>query len=181
MRMYVLPAIGEKPLNDISADDVAKIAESIWNMPETVNRCLRFTRQVFNRAKAKGFTTIDNPAYRSGALKYLLPQQRHLAQNRGAVSVEALPEFFKVMYDRFHDSGSGRCFLFCVLTATRSGTARAARGEQIDLENAEWLIPPAQLKTSENGSLLVPLAPEVVRLLKSWGPKKKETLQKKLS
>lgn len=171
MRLHVLPIIGDIPLSEVKASNVAEIAKTCWDKPATVDRCLRFTRQVFNWAKAKELTTIDNPAERSGALQYLLPQQRHIPKNRGAISVRQLPELFKTIYERFGKTAAGRCFLFAVLTATRSGTARLAKWEQIDFEKMEWLIPPEQLKIAGNGSLIVPLSPLVIEFLKEWEPK----------
>lgn len=170
MRMYILPIIGDIELDAITPEDVAAIARPIWHMPETVNRCLRFTRQVFNWSIAKKLTSNQNPAVKSGPLQFLLPMERHITRNRGAIAVAELPRLFKCIYDRFGNTASGRCFLFAVLTAVRSGTARNAAWEQIDLDNLEWIIPPEQLKVSENGSLIVPLPEIVVRWLRSFRP-----------
>lgn len=49
-----------------------------------------------------------------------------------------------------------------MLTATRSQTARMAKWSQIDFEEQVWTIPPSQLKVSDNGYLVVPLADEVI-------------------
>lgn len=170
MRMYILPVIGNKSIKEVTPADVAKIAQAIWDKPDTVDRCLRFIRQVFNWAKAKEICTQDNPADRSGVLKYLLPQRKYMTKNRGALSVKQLPEFFASIYQEFGQISSGRCFLFSILTATRSGTARFAKWDQIDFEKKEWLIPPEQLKMSENGALIVPLAEGVVSWLQSFKP-----------
>lgn len=170
MRMYVLPVIGDCILDEVTPALVASIAQPIWHMPDTVDRCLRFTRQVFNWSIAKNLTSISNPADRTGPLQYLLPQERHVTKNRGAISVAELPSLFRCIYDRFGNTASGRCFLFSVLTATRSGTARLATWEQIDFERREWLIPPEQLKMSENGSLIVPLPDIVIDWLSSFRP-----------
>lgn len=170
MRMYVLPVIGDCILDEVTPALVASIAQPIWHMPDTVDRCLRFTRQVFNWSIAKNLTSISNPADRTGPLQYLLPQERHVTKNRGAISVAELPSLFRCIYDRFGNTASGRCFLFSVLTATRSGTARLATWEQIDFERREWLIPPEQLKMSENGSLIVPLPDIVIDWLASFRP-----------
>lgn len=170
MRMYIFLVIGDCLLDDITPAQVAAISKPIWHMPDTVDRCLRFTRQVFNWSIAKNLTSIPNPADKSGPLQYLLPRERHITKNRGAISVAELPALFNCIYDRFGNTASGRCFLFAVLTATRSGTARLATWEQIDLNNKEWFIPPEQLKMSEHGSLLVPLADAVIDWLKTFRP-----------
>ena len=170
MRMYILPVIGDLPITDVQESHVAEIAKSIWDKPDTVDRCLRFVRQVFNWAKANKLCSQDNPADRSGALQYLLPQNKHVSKNRGAISVKDLPDFFASIYSEFGSRTSGRCFLFAILTATRSGTARAAKWEQINFDAKEWVIPPEQLKMSSNGALIVPLADPVIEWLLSWRP-----------
>ena len=174
MRNHILPVIGDKPIQELTAEDIAEIAKPIWDKPATVERCLRFIRQVFDWSKAKRYCTQDNPADRNGVLKYLLPQQRHVTKNRGAISVAELPEFFASIKKDFEYMVSGKCFLFAVLTATRSETARYARWEQINLEEKEWIIPPEQLKMSGNGALIVPLADCVVDWIKTWKPENAE-------
>ena len=76
MRMYVFPVIGDCFLDEVTPALVASIAQPIWHMPDTVDRCLRFTRQVFNWSIAKNLTSISNPADRTGPLQYLLPRER---------------------------------------------------------------------------------------------------------
>ena len=90
-----------------------------------------------------------NSADNSGASQYLLPRERHVAKNRDAISFVELLKLFKCIYEKYGNTASGRSFLFAVLTATRSGTARLAIWEQIDLENEEWIIPLEQLKMSD--------------------------------
>lgn len=170
MRCHVWPLIGDLLFEVVEPKDVAAIAVKQWDHPDIVDRCLQFTKSVFDWGKAKGYSTRDNPADRRGALKFLLPNTKHVKQNRGALAVEDLPAFFAASLAE-SQSSSRACFEFSVLTATRSMTARLARWEQIDWENRLWTIPPEQLKVSGNGALIVPLAPEVIRFLESWGKK----------
>lgn len=168
MRCHVWPAIGEIFFEDVEPKDVAEIAVKNWDRPDVVNRCLQFTKSVFDWGRAKGYSNRDNPADRRGALKFLLPNTKHVKQNRGALAVEDLPYFFAACLAE-SQSVSRACFEFSVLTCTRSMTARMARWEQIDWEKKLWIIPPEQLKVSSNGALIVPLASEVIRFLESWG------------
>lgn len=170
MKNYVFPAIGHLGIDEVSVEDVAKIVTPIWHKGETVNRCLRFTKNVFDWAIAKKYRTKGNPADRTGALKYLLPQIKVATQNRGALPVARLPEFMAYLHEKIVDGASFQCGFFEILTATRSKTARLAKWEQIDFEKREWLIPPEQLKVSDNGSLIVPLAPQVIEFLHSIEP-----------
>lgn len=165
-RIHILPAIGSIAIDDLQPADVAKVAESVWEKPDIAKRCLEIVRAVFNWAKAKGYTKHDNPADRTGAIKYLLPTKKHVKQNHGALSVEDLPLFFAASMAQ-KQTTCRQCLEFSILTATRSLTVRSARWEQFDLEEGIWTIPPDQLKVSANGGLIVPLAPEVVAFLKA--------------
>ena len=166
MRCHVWPRIGDKIIDEIKPADVAEIAAAIWDKPDIVDRCLGFVKKVFDWAKAKGYTDRDNPADRHGALQFLLPNNRHVKQNRGALAVSELPDFFAASMAEKQIS-SRQCFEFSILTATRSQTAREARWDQIDWEEKIWTVPPEQLKVSSNGALIVPLAPKVIAFLKS--------------
>ena len=60
---------------------------------------------------------------------------------------------------------SGAGFEFTVLTAARSGEARGATWQEIDLDAAVWMIPAARMKTG--GAHRVPLAGPVVAILRA--------------
>lgn len=166
MKNHVLPVLGEKVVEEVTCEDVAQIASNLWNHPDTVERVIQLVKRIFDWAKAKSLFNHDNPADRTGALKYLLPTERHIPKNRGALSVEELPLFMKALYDNLGESNANRCAFFAVLTATRSQTAREAKWSQIDFEKRVWDIPPSQLKMSDNGALIVPLADEVLEFLR---------------
>lgn len=167
MKCHILPVLKDKIFNEITCEDVALVAVPIWKKLDTVDRCLQLIKRIFDWGKAKGYSTHDNPADRQGALKFLLPMDKYKSTNRGALSVQELPLFMKQLHKEMSDSVAFQCGFFAILTATRSQTAREAKWSQIDFEAREWIIPPSQLKVSDNGALIVPLAPEVVEFLKS--------------
>ncbi len=53
------------------------------------------------------------------------------------------------------------CLAFTILTATRSGEARGARWDEIDLANKLWIIPAARMKADREHR--VPLSTEAVQ------------------
>lgn len=166
MKNHVLPFIGNLEINSITCDNIAELAKRIHDKPDTVERVVQLIKRIFDWAKAKRYFSHDNPADKSGALKFLLPPGKHIPRNRGALSVKELPAFMKELHDNFAGSNANRCAFFAILTATRSQTAREAKWSQIDFENRIWDIPPSQLKMSENGALIVPLADEVIEFLR---------------
>lgn len=167
MANHILPVLGQLEIESITCSNVAEIAKRLNNMPDTSIRVLWIVKRIFDWAKAQNLFTHDNPADRSGALKFLLPPAKSVTKpNLGAITVKQLPLFMKELYQNLGDSNANRCGFFAVLTATRSETAREAKWSQIDFENKIWDIPPSQLKVSENGALIVPLADEVIEFLK---------------
>lgn len=170
MRLHVFPFIGNLPLNEITPSLIAKFVEEIWDQIDLLDRCLGFTKSVFDWCTAHGLYQGANPADRHGALKYILPKRTYVKQHRGALSVEELPDFFAELM-RPPLSPSRALFAFSILTATRSLTARAATWDQFDFEEKTWTIPPQNLKVSENGALVVPLAPKLIEFLENWGIK----------
>lgn len=172
LERWVFSVYGSKFLDELRPKDVAKMVEGIGDKKETARRCIIYTRQIFDWARASDLVDKDNPANTRGALKYLLPDGARRSQNRGAIAVKDLPEFFASLY-ALPKSAAKSCFLFSILTATRSSTVRAARWEQIDWEAKAWNIPAHQLKVKANGNLSVPLASEVLRFLQGLGPKEK--------
>lgn len=167
LKCHVLPIIGDKKFTEIDCNDISKVAIPIWSKLETVNRTLRLVKTIFDWGKAKAFTKNDNPADRNGPLKFLLPSERFIATNLGALPVSDLPDFMRTLYENLGDSTAFRCGFLEVLTATRSKTIREAKWSQFDFEKKEWVIPPSQLKVSENGSLIVPLCDKVIDYIKT--------------
>lgn len=169
LRMYFNPVIGNMQVSEISEKDVARIVTGMDACVRSIPRALSYLKNIFDWAKASGFRTGDNPADKKGALQFLIAVPATVAENHGALTVEELPEFFALLNGIKNESA--RLFQFSILTATRSGTARRAKWEDIDLEAGEWSIKPQDLKVSENGGLVVPLPPKVVAFLKNCEPK----------
>lgn len=169
LKNHIFPILGERDIETITPNDIAEVLSRKWKSPQLVKKLRGLLKQIFDWSSAKGFFHHDNPASITGPLKYLLPSEKAITKNRGALSVEDLPSFMKALHEHLNGA-SFCCGFFAILTATRSGTARRARWEQINFEKKEWTIPPDQLKVSENGYLIVPLAPEVIDFLKSLEP-----------
>ena len=57
------------------------------------------------------------------------------------------------------------CLRFITLTATRSGEARGATSDEIDIDAATWTIPGERMKTGRE--FRVPLSPAALDVLRS--------------
>ena len=161
LRNYAMPKLGRRPVDRIGTQDVMAVLLPIWNEKRVTARKVRQRiGAVMRWAVAQGYRE-DNPA--GDAIGAALPKKgvrpRHLAalpygQVAGAVAAVR---------------GSGAnlatvlAFEFLVLTACRSGEARGARWEEMDLEEREWRVPAERMKS--NREHRVPLSTRALAVL----------------
>jgi integrase len=103
-----------------------------------------------------------NPARWRGHLDKLLPKRAKLTRgHHTAMRYADVPVFVAELRQR--PAIAARALEFCILTASRSGEALAARWEEICLDQKVWIIPPARTKTAQEHR--VPLSERVVSIL----------------
>ena len=61
---------------------------------------------------------------------------------------------------------AAKALMFAILTAARAGEVLGATWNEIDFENAVWILPPSRMKGRREHR--VPLAPQAVELLKAF-------------
>ena len=159
---YVFPVFGAKAIPDITVNDVAEALKPIWlHKAETATRTKQRVHQVMEWCCAKGLR-VGNPV---DGVKHLLPKQASAAarvQHHPAMPWRTIPEFVN---DKLISSPkvSPMLLLFVILTAVRSGEARHAKWQEIDLNNNIWTIPADRMKT---GAIhRVPLSEQAIQLL----------------
>ena len=144
LRHYVLPALGSRRVNEISAVDVLAVLTPLWaERQENARRVRRRIGAVMKWAIAQGYRT-DNPAGQS--ISHALPRSRAPRPHHRALPHAEVAEALRKVRGSGAYRGSILCLEFLVLTATRSGEARGARWEEIDLAEAIWSIPAARMK-----------------------------------
>ena len=80
LRDYVLPRIGDLPVDEISVAHVMAVLEPIWHdVPETASRVRGRIESVLDYAKARGWRHGENCARWRGHLNSLLPSRARLA------------------------------------------------------------------------------------------------------
>jgi integrase len=127
----------------------------IWlTKSETARRVRQRIGVVLDYAHGRGWRDTEAPMRALQQLLGGLKQPR--GGNFSAMPYKLLPEFFAAL--SAGEFSVGRLALkFLILTAARSGEVRKARWRDIDLQAAEWHVPPENAKT---GRLhIVPLAP----------------------
>lgn len=169
LRSYAAPVIGDKPVAEISTDDVLAILQPIWTAkPETANRVRGRVEMVLDFAKARGWREGENPARWRGHLALMLPAKAKLApvQHHAALAWQDVPELAARL--RESDSMSAAAALFILLTGARSMEARGMRWSEVAGDT--WTLPAAR---SKNGlPWRVPLSSGAQAVLRRMLPHK---------
>jgi len=144
-------------LTEITTPDVLKILEPIWlTKHETASRLRGRIEAVLDYGKAMGWRTGENPAVWRGNLRILLPHysKARNVKHHAAVPFEDMPEFMPFLRSR--EAITARLLEFIILTAARSGEARNATFDEIDVNARTWTIPRERMKMGREH--IVPLS-----------------------
>jgi integrase len=150
LRDYAYPVFGSLPVASIDVGLVMKAIEPIWTMKaETASRLRGRIEAVLDWAKTRGYRAGENPARWKGHLENLLPKKAKVAPvvHHAALAYAKITTFVAGL--RQQESVAARVLEFAILTATRSGKARAVRWDEIDLKASLWTIPGARTKAGK--------------------------------
>ena len=144
-------------VDTIEADDVVRTLKPIWrDKTETASRVRGRIENVLSWAAANKYRTGENPARWKGSLEHLLPNPTKLkkAQHHASMPYAELPNYMAKLAPK--DSVAALALQWLILTGTRSGEARGAAWDEIDLQAGVWTIPAERTKT--NSEHRVPLS-----------------------
>jgi integrase len=168
MRDYAFPHIGKWPVADIGAAQVIDILKPIWfSKPETATRVLQRVKATFDSAILRGTREKANPCI--GVSQELGTGHRKVAHHR-ALPWQGVPAFVQMLRVSSAAAATRLVFEFLILTAARSGEARGALWEEIDLVNRTWTIPGSdpvtgrRMKAGETH--VIPLSKQALGVLK---------------
>ena len=161
LNRFVLPHLGDRPVNDIQPRDVMSVLLPIWNtLPESARRIRRRIGSVMKWAVAQGFRN-DNPA--GDSLSAALPRNAAAPKHFPALPfAEVAAALHRVRDSRVYPTRA-LCFEFLTLCAVRSGESRNARWEEFDTESAVWTIPAERMKVRRTHR--VPLSRQALGVL----------------
>ena len=142
---YVFPMIGDRPVSDITRKDLLDILSPIWNdKPEAAKQVHERIGVVMRWAVGAGYVE-SSPAGKVIA-EALGPRRRRTHHK----AVPYLEIGGVVAAIRASDARSVVKLVieFVILTAARSGEARGARWDEMDLESAipTWVVPEERMK-----------------------------------
>ena len=166
LKTYARPTIGDKPVDQITVDDVLMVLKPIWeSKTETASRVRSRIENVLDYATAKKHREGPNPAQWRGHLDKLLPSPKTIAKvvHHPALPYKDLPAFYKPIAE--NTSLSSAALRFTILTAGRTGEVVAAEWSEIDVAARVWTIPAERMKAGVEHR--VPLSQEAIQILQA--------------
>ena len=143
LEMYAYPVFGDTRIDRITQADVLK-ALSIWTTKPSIARKLRQRiRAVFAYAQAHGHIQIN---VAGEVINAALPPMPAVKQHLRALPYQEVAAALGTVDASGSSLSSRLCFRFLVLTAARSGEARGATWDEIDLQDRVWRIPSGRMK-----------------------------------
>ena len=176
LKTYAYPKIGDKPVADVSTQDVLDVLNGevgdandgrgpLWaSKHETATRVRQRIEAVLSAAKARGLRSGENPAAWKDNLDQLLrsiPKARRV-EHHPAMPWAELPAFMAEL--RARESVSSWALQFTILTACRTGEVIGALWPEFDLDAGLWIIPATRMKALREHR--VPLSAAAVALLR---------------
>lgn len=168
LREYVIPALGDRKVADLQPKDFADVLRPIWlDKPETASRVKQRCHTVMKWCWAQGLVQ-GNPL---DVVDHLLPRQpgkRERVQHQPAMPWRDVPQFVADILRKGASNVTKALLEFVILTAARSGEARAMRWAEIDLEAGVWTVPADRMKAKVEHR--VPLSSGALRVLEGLRP-----------
>ena len=161
LERHAFPKIGNKPIDTISRTDVLTVLTPIWSTrPETARRVRQRMRTIFRWAMANELIET-NPA--GEAIEGALPSMPKVKEHLRALPYQDVGSALRTVDASQTSPASKHCLKFLVLTAARSGEARGATWDEIDLEGATWTVPGSRMKAGVEHR--VPLSDQALDVL----------------
>ena len=161
LERHAFPKMGSKKIDTVSRTDVLTVLTPIWSArPETARRVRQRMRTIFRWAMANELIET-NPA--GEAIDGALPSMPKVKAHLRALPYQEVASALKTVDASQTSPASKYCLKFLVLTASRSGEARGATWDEIDLEDASWTIPGSRMKAGMEHR--VPLSDQAIDVL----------------
>lgn len=162
METKVLPHIGTKPIHHITAKDVLNLYHQVnEHTPNTAKRIVNHIIKVMDYA-----VVILQVIKYNKALPVRSYFDSYKVKGMKFVSTDKLPQLFAdiTAYNRTCDVITC-AFWLLVYTALRRTEVAHAKKCEFDLSAKRWTIPAERMKVASNGEHIVPLSPQVIKLI----------------
>jgi integrase len=163
MKTYVLPHIGHRAIADIKPGEILDLLKPVWHTKEeTARRVLQRIDSVFVSAITRELRDKASPC--TGVAREL-GNRRNKPIHYAALPYGEVASFIRKLRERGGPLASRLAFEFLVLTATRSGEARGAAWNEMDLPARLWIIPAQRMKA--RAEHIVPLSHRAVAIVET--------------
>ena len=160
VQLHILPKLGGKPVDEITATDIQKTLAPIWHkQPDVARKAITRLGMCLNYARASG---IDADRNAIADARELLGKQVHTAKHIPAMNWRDVPTF----YDSLEGGDVVQMALqLLILTALRSKAVRFANLEQFN--GNVWTVPAPLVKGKKNKTtdFRVPLSKPAMRVV----------------
>jgi integrase len=164
---YAFPVFGEKDVFEVDKADILKVLEPIWKeKAETASRVKQRIRAVLDWAAARDYRLGHDP-HLWDQVSRALPKTKDIKKVAHFASCpypEVQSTLAKIQLCSATDTIKD-AIEFTVLTATRSGEARGARWDEIDVAGRRWIIPAERMKAKREHR--IPLSTRALQLLET--------------
>lgn len=160
LEKYVLPKLGQRPINAITSPEVLEFLREIEarGTLDTTRRVMQMCGQIFRFGIATGQAERNPVPDLRGALK--APMVKH----RAYLQEKELPDFLKAL-DAYEGKPLTQLALrLLLLTFVRTIELRGAKWDEIDWEAGLWRIPAERMKA--NAAHVVPLSRQAIDILR---------------
>lgn len=162
---YVLPFIGDKPIESVTRADIIQLLTPIWyEKHETATRVRARIENIINWAIRNELRTGANPAVWKGNLEFDFPKTIKAATVKHHTAMTLDEARRAVDYCLSHPSPVSGAILLGLSTATRVQEFRYASRDEIDGD--VWIIPPDRRKDTKPVPFYVPLSPLALEAVK---------------
>ena len=163
---YAYPVMGDLPVAAIDVALVMKVLDPIWSTKnETASRLRGRIERVLDWASVQGYRDGANPARWRGHLDHLLPRPSKVqrVKHHAALPYADIPAFMLQL--RQQKGMAALALEFAILTVTRTGEVIGATWDEIDLDQAVWMIPAERMKAKREHR--VPLSAPALAILRA--------------
>ena len=173
LRDYVFPHIGNHKVAGLTPADFAEVLRPIWlKTPETATRVKQRCHKVMKWSCAHGLVS-SNPVESVG---HLLPHRNgggERVTHQPAMAWRDMPEFVRSTLRSGPYNVSRALLEFVILTAARSGEARAVTWGEVNFEVRVWTVPASRMKAKVVHR--VPLSKRALEILSAQRARHRET------
>ena len=167
---YAYPVFGDIPVNDIRRAEVLAVLEGIWtSKPAAAKKLRQRVRSVFDYALDREYIEVNPAAHFTRAS---LPPTGNGTHFR-ALPYQEVSDALTTISTSSSSLAVRLCFKWLVLTSARSGEARGARWQDIDLEARVWTVPGERMKSGVEHR--VPLSHQAMAVLDEAAPLKDDS------